>query len=296
MRIDALLMCKNESDFIERYIRTNSLVFDHFHIYEDNSADNTKEILKSLQDEGFQMTFYAYNDELSREYHQNAVMSYLMQNAAESADFVVPVDADELVLISKKELHQKCRSLNEAEYGVMKWKTCVPLPHSRYHYAGRLSLYFTPLEKDAYINYKLIVPSEIAKTTNLLMGNHGLGTSLSLLPVDLDIDLYHFPIRSVKQLIAKALITSHKFSIKRNKTKTEGYHIIQIADYIRSKDYKLSQKELHDLARCYLGYDPNCGYDNDSLFLNAPVTKSEYTTQDYPLTKILDHFISEILT
>lgn len=100
--------------------------------------------------------------------------------------------------------------------------------------------------------FKTAIPNEIAKIATISEGNHfcivnqQMVAARTLTPI-----LQHAPVRSEDQTIRKALIGSHKLSIKHGRFPGEGFHWDQMADFIRKKNYQLTPTDLHFLGCRY---------------------------------------------
>lgn len=308
MKLTAIMMCKNEEDIIERFIRINSQVVDRFVIYDDSSSDRTVEIIKKVISENrIRVTLIQDTEETKGDnqlrYHQNNIMNYLMKFALESdpecCDFILPMDADEFIFEDRvtvcKELF-RISDYGTSAYGALAWKTFAPL--RSYSHWTPLRSAFEPLLKEKVVIYKAAVPRHLIETQQLWMGNHILiGNSNQVV---LDIPLCHFPVRSVNQIIAKALITDHKFSMKRNRLPTEGYHISKVAQLIRENDYNLSQKDLIDITLNYLrkdNYPQRHEFGTYHKFLEfdeEPLCYSFESDHSF-LTRALDTFMMDVV-
>lgn len=300
-------MVKNEEDIIERFIRVNSKIVDRFVILDDNSSDRTVDIIKQMISENkINISLIQnpnQNDDQLR-YHQNNVMNKLMKwalyNYPESCDFILPLDADEFIFEDRVTV---CKELNRisdygmSAYGALPWKTFAPT--WGYETWRPLMMVFEPLLKEKVVIHKAVVPKHLIETQELWMGNHILiGNSNQVV---LDIPLCHFPVRSVNQIMSKALITDHKFSMKRNRQPTEGYHISKLAQFIREKDYILSQEDLIDITLNYLRKDNypqkhEFGTYNKFTEFDEPSLCYTPTSVHSSLTRALDQFIMDLTT
>ena len=311
MKLTAIVMCKNEEDIIERFIRINSKVIDTFVIYDDNSSDRTVEILQELVPD-FDITIIeggeSKKDDQLR-YHQSNIMNWLMKYAYEEyedkPDFIFPLDADEFIFESRQHVVQELTKFHNftngqyegVSYGGIPWKTFVPL-HGELQLNVPMNKTFVPMAQETYRNHKAVVPGKLATRYKLWMGNHNLVGNKHQMP--LNIPLCHFPVRSANQIMAKALITAHKFSMKKNKIATEGYHIRKLADFIREKNYSLNQNDLINITNNYLRQDnlPHKQVYGEYLpFTNFDEVLHSATseTDTSYLTKALDSFIMEVI-
>lgn len=290
-------MVKNESDFIERFVRVNSRVIDEFFIIDDNSCDETVSILQSLIKEGFTITVVSLGTKAARsQYRQNEVMNWLLRwsyaDCQEKPDFVIPLDADELLFLKREELESKLSQLQPGQYGGMKWTTFVPHNGSLTNH-DLLKKRFLPLRNEQYACFKAIIPARLIAENELTMGNHALKNNPY--QVNLNIDLCHFPIRSENQIIAKALVTANKFSLKKDKSPTEGYHIIRIANEIRKSKYRLTEEQLEMYTLSYLGVEVPKEFKVIQDFMDYEERLPKYTPESLNLAAVFDNLILDIV-
>lgn len=303
MKFVSITMCKNEEDVIERFIRINSRVVDRFIIYDDSSSDRTVEIIKSIISENkIHITLLEEEHKHTKIVHHDDVMNYLMKYAyntkEEDYEYILPLDADEFIFESKDKLIEETRIISDysdTAYGAFLWKTFVPI--ATLDNTLTLNNSFKPLKKEVSCVYKAIVPMHLAPTEQLWSGSHTLiGNPDQLV---LDIPLCHFPVRSVNQIIAKALIADHKFSLKQNRQGSEGYHIIKLANHIRENSYNLTIDDLIGITANYACW----GNSNDVVkfgvyskfdeFVEEPLHYTNSSDISY-IVRALDTFILSI--
>lgn len=298
MKIVSISMVKNEADIIERFIRVNSKVIDEFYILDDGSSDSTVRILEKLRNsEGTSITICPLKDETARnEYRQSECMNWLLKFASnacfEKPEFILPLDADEFIFTPREVLEEKLNKLPEGSVGALKWKTYVPCNGSLTA-KDKLNRKFLPVQEEQYQEYKVAIPYALAGKVALTMGNHRVYGIEQM--VDLDIELSHFPIRSSKQIIAKALITANKFTMKKNRKKLEGYHITKIADEIRKSNYLLTDAQLEEFSLSYLGKMLPKKYGTSEDFMKFNEDDLKYTPNEINVVSILDNFIMDLV-
>lgn len=297
MKIVSFSMIKNESDFIERFIRINSQIVDRFFIADDNSCDETVSILQNLIEEGFAITMVSLETEIiCGQWRHDEVMSQLMHyvynSSEEKPDFVIPLDADELLFLNKKKLEIKLSQLQPGQYAGMKWTTFVPCVGSLTN-QDLLKEKFFPLRNEQCVFFKPIIPSNLVIDSEFMRGNHALKNNPYR--IDLNIDLCHFPVRSENQIIAKALLRDARLSLKRDKEPTEGYHIIQLANEIRKNKYCLTETQLEDCALGYLGKKAIREFKIVQDFLDYEENLPKYTPKNFNLIAAFDSFIFDII-
>lgn len=300
-------MVKNEEDLIERFVRINSKVIDRFVIFDDKSSDRTVDILKKLCEEQFRITLMTNNSQWESEslsYRQSDIMNYLRKwvhnDKTEPSDYIFPLDVDEFIFESRESVCNKLQTssmrFGASSYGAMVWKTFVPV-NGELTPDKTLKSVFSPMEKEKVHISKCVIPGYLSLDYKLVMGNHNLTNNQN--QCNLHIPLCHFPIRSVHQVISKALITDHKFSMKKNKRPREGYHIRKLARLIRDKNYQLLSSDLVDITFNYLredNYPQKHLYGSYEVFEKFEEPNLCYTPQTgtMDLTRCLDEFIIEL--
>lgn len=96
MRLVAVSVVKNEADIIEAFVRHTRAWVDHHLIFDHESTDGTRSILRQLQAEGLPLTLFCDD---APGHRQQARSNFLTRLAAEKfgADWIVPLDADEIL-------------------------------------------------------------------------------------------------------------------------------------------------------------------------------------------------------
>jgi hypothetical protein len=96
MRLVAVSVVKNEADIIEAFVRHTRAWTDHHLVFDHDSSDGTREILRALQAEGLPLTLFS-DDQLGN--LQQARSNHLTRLALDrfAADWICPLDADEFV-------------------------------------------------------------------------------------------------------------------------------------------------------------------------------------------------------
>lgn len=97
MRLVAVSIVKNEADIIEPFVRHSLAWVDHHLIFDHDSTDGTREILRALQHEGLPITLFRDD---APGHLQQARSNHLTRLAAQAhgADWVLPLDADEILV------------------------------------------------------------------------------------------------------------------------------------------------------------------------------------------------------
>jgi glycosyltransferase involved in cell wall biosynthesis len=293
MKLVSVCMVKNEADIIERYVRINAKFIDTFVIGDDSSSDATLLILHKLMGEGFDIRLrHLNNKEQQTQYQQNFIMKELINDAKGLGDYVFLMDADEFIFHPRKEIETQLSSIPEGHYGLIRWKTFAPIGGGL-RPSIPLKDCFYPCKEELYDEYKAIIPSKISNDIRLSMGNHRIDMFPHFV---MPLYLCHFPVRSADQIMSKALLISHKFRMKKDKSPTEGYHIKSIAQQIRDSNYLVNDNLLNYFAHAYLG-EPTLRERGDfPPFYDFEEPNTKHTqTLDIPPIGMLDFFLTEII-
>lgn len=96
MRLVAVSIVKNEADIIEAFVRHTHAWVDHHLVFDHDSTDGTRDILRALQAEGLALTLFRDD---APGHLQQARSNHLTRLAAEmhGADWILPLDADEIL-------------------------------------------------------------------------------------------------------------------------------------------------------------------------------------------------------
>jgi len=300
-RLIGITRVKNEADFIEYFARHNFQILDELYIADDQSSDNTPEIINLLRQEGMKIELLHINDRTTRLFNlQGQVMTQLMRHAAAKEGtkegYIFALDADEIILGNREETISQLRALAPDEYGLIKWRTFAPINGGLTTSEPIRSL-FKPLLTEQSIFYKAIVPIQLSDSATITMGNHDISCEeAKLKPRTLNIELGHFPVRSADQIISKALVATHKTHLKKAAETGESYHILALADNLRKLDYKPTERELTDMALNYLalGSRVEINYDFNMEAAFPPITPSHKSKRINPI-RALDDLLRDII-
>ncbi len=126
MKIVGVSMVRNESDIIETFVRHNLSLLDGMVIVDHGSADATLDILKALAKERLPLLLLANED--SRFVQAEALTDVARRLFAQnSADVVLPLDADEFVKSpSRAELERVLGAIPAGAQGQLHWQNYVP--------------------------------------------------------------------------------------------------------------------------------------------------------------------------
>lgn len=214
MECIAISFIRNESEVIESFVRYHLKIVDKMYLANHRSIDNTEEILVNLKNEGLPIEIFQVN---SHRYCQGEVTTKLLKKAAQEADWIVPLDADEFITPNTI-FRDTLKSLSKDCTHFIRWKNYFPSEQEDPQEINILKKFQFRSNIIDPNQHKVIVPSDLVKkyNVNFPQGNHEVyhdGEDLNtkrfkrgkVLPYEIIKDLYlaHFPIRSLKQLKSK---------------------------------------------------------------------------------------------
>ncbi len=200
-------MIKNEEDVLETFIRHNLNYLDFLVLADNGSTDNSRKIINKLIQEGLNLCVI---DDHKMAYTQTDKMTNLYRRVATSffPEFIVPIDADELIQSPSKESFINSLSvIPKNGIGIYPWKTYIPEPTNTSHLLSNFK-HRRKKENPQYFKIILRTSRSINYQLKIDQGSHGVTSKNGDIPsVELsDICLAHFPIRSVNQLFKKILL------------------------------------------------------------------------------------------
>ena len=216
MKICALSMVKNEQDIIEPFVRHHLGLMDVLYIQDNGSVDKTREILFALVDEYKGRLIVTTDTEFA--YRQSERMSKLFATVQPlmRADFMLFLDADEFVgCASRAELESQLLVIPPGHQGYAEWWPGV-LRGDEYHRPDPLTSFrWMRRERNRGLVFRkaILRLGGSSPRVTVAQGNHfvlvgaGLGMADAMAPeCQTDIRLYHFPVRSLAQVTAKAVV------------------------------------------------------------------------------------------
>ncbi len=212
MQLHAVTMVRDEEDIIELFVRHTLSHVDKLHVAIHQSMDSTPGILGLLQKEGLPLTVRALPDKAFR---QGATLTALARQAFDAgADVVFVIDADEFLRAPPREaLEKRLDTLPNEGVGAIPWQIYVPLPTDNQTDPNVLTrITHRPFEERKLLG-KVVLTKSFARDEAifLLEGAHWAYQMQNgeyapkALNVMLDIQLAHFPVRSIGQAVAKVL-------------------------------------------------------------------------------------------
>ena len=198
---------KNEQDIIEPWVRHHLKLLDRI-IVVDDSIDETGDILRKLADEfGGRIIVerqVGFGD------HQARRTTELLRRA-DGADFVFPLDADEFVgATDRTSLEALLQQVPPGGAGLMQWRTFVVTSDTLDACAQDAPRGFGWRRAVEMPPHSKVVVRTAGCDLNdftLWVGNHNVDSTRGRIkPVELDVPLLHFPVRSREQMLGKAVV------------------------------------------------------------------------------------------
>ena len=254
MKIAAVTMVKNECDIIELFIKINSKYFDHFFILDHFSTDGTAKIIQLLKNLGYPITYKPLLDKI---YNQASITTAEVRRVAslDIYDYIMPIDADEFIYSESREFFKEVlfSSINSDGIASIPWVTYCPFKMDYFNVSAPLYSSFQARRFEPVQYYKVVLGSAFARRCKVAMGNHSAKSRIYKRDTTklIGIQLQHVPVRSKEQIIRKAILGSHAFSMKKDRKKGEGFHWDVMADLIRKNGYILSDFDFFNMSINY---------------------------------------------
>lgn len=261
MKLVSISVIRNESDILETFVRHHLPVLDLMIIVDHRSSDGSSGILSRLKTEGCPLEIL---EETGLEHRQEHVLTAAMRKAvhAHGADWVIPLDADEfLTTPAGTPVREVFAGIPAAADACRKipWRTYVPTPGddgSERNILRRITMH-RARERPQY--HKVIVPKAVARSPRaaLTHGSHDV-VRRSIIkknrrfpaPVEDNLLLAHFPIRSQRQILGKAVVGWLSWLCKPDKVPGNNSHWKGFYDRFKSLG-EISAEEMMEMALRY---------------------------------------------
>jgi hypothetical protein len=298
MNVVCICSTKNEGDIIEAFVRLNGKICNSF-FFVDDSTDNTREIIKLLVKEGYDLN---YLPKSKGGYNQpNPTRAYLsFVRRTVNPDWIFLLDADEIIVADEEQtLFQEMQDLPPNTYLAAEWRTYIPTTLAYFDSASPLSECFGRRKNEREIYRKISIPGRIADNVMTTPGNHSvrsLGGAAIREQVATSYYLAHFPVRSTEQIIVKNLIATHNLTTRLDAEDGEGFHVFPILQMIRDRNYSLTLEDLGCIALNYACSDREATpYIQDELDLREnPKFKTELSYLDLGRINVIARLDCEI--
>ncbi len=304
MKIVSVTVVKNEVDIIESFIRYHINIFDEMIILNDDSTDGTDFIIKKLIEENLPVVLLNHNEN----FNKISSLNLLLNNAFNDycADIVCILDADEFITSYHDNPRNIIKNLDKSVYHKVKRRTYVPTVYdnsdsfipSRITFHRNQNLEFIQniiLTKEFFDNFNV----ELAFYNQNLILVNDFDEDINFLE-NVDLNIAHFPLRSINQSIKKILrIYLNLYS--KNKINSE------LMDFYQKKLYKMrdfSQINIEDITEFAKRFSlidinqySNLNSNNIKLFhnpINLDFCKNLSIKYEYNLTSfsnILENYL-----
>ncbi|OCB32348.1 hypothetical protein A5675_24425 [Mycobacterium malmoense] len=205
-----IAMVKNEADVIEAFVRHNLGFMDALAIVDNDSIDDTRDILVRLQREGLPIVLF--DDPIVGHFQAEIVTAVYRKVVPRfKPRFVFLLDADEFIVApSRDALYAQLRAMRPGTQAQYRWRTYIPAPTGPEGDASDplRSITHRRAEERAWWKPIIVTKPKIDTKLRIKQGNHGAtyrGRSLRKAKLR-DVTIAHFPVRSVDQFTSKILV------------------------------------------------------------------------------------------
>jgi SAM-dependent methyltransferase len=225
-----IAMVKNEADVIEAFVRHNLSFMDALVIVDNDSIDDTREILVQLQREG--LPIILFDDPVVGHFQAEIVTAAYRKVVPEfKPRFVFLLDADEFIVAPSREvLYVQLRAMRPGTQAQYCWQTYIPAPTGPESDASdplRSITHRKAVEHNPWSKPVIVTKPKIDMKLRIKQGNHGVthaGRPLRKAKLR-DVTIAHFPVRSVDQFTSKILV-GWIANLERNRYRLDLAHAI----------------------------------------------------------------------
>jgi len=268
MNIIAISMVKNEEDIIETFCRYTLGYCDKLLVLEDNSDDQTLEILRSLEQEG--LPIVVKTKDFSNGFYQYEKTNDLAIEAfyTHGADLVVPLDADEFITTDTNDsVRTILEGLNEDIVYSFLWRTYV-LTEKAIYTDGNIFIRFDRFRPPEFEKNKIVISRKLFEDGyRMRRGHHTLKRTKKSSPQHENVFLTnlfsaHFPIRNIAQAYNKFIIGYLNYLNTPEINMAQHWSII-FESMKKTDMLSYSQIEKHSFYYCY--YDEQLDIEDEKL-------------------------------
>lgn len=209
MAIASISIVRNEEDIIEPFVRHNAAYVDFLLICDHGSTDATRKILERLREEGYPILLYRVNSDTFRQGRWMTFLAHEARALIPQLRYVAPLDADEFIFSREETLEQTLETHFQRYCDpvcFLPWVTHAPMSTDDETLQNPVQRIRHRLAEEPIPHRKIVLPARsIRFYLNIGAGSHG-ATHLrhKLRGRDLrDVELCHFPVRSVAQVRRK---------------------------------------------------------------------------------------------
>lgn len=224
-----IAMVKNEADVIEAFVRHNLGYMDALVIVDNDSVDDTRNILARLQREG--LSIILFDDPVVGHFQAEIVTAAYRKVVPKFRPrFVFLLDADEFIVASSREaLYAQLRAMRPGTQAQYCWRTYIPAPTGLEGDASDplRSITHRKAEEHSWWKPVIVTKPKIDMRLRIKQGNHGAtyaGRPLRKRKLS-DVTIAHFPVRSVDQFTSK-IIVGWIANLERNRYRLDFAHAI----------------------------------------------------------------------
>jgi tetratricopeptide (TPR) repeat protein len=273
-------MVRNEADIIELWARYNLRVLDSLHVIDHGSDDNTAHILRQLQAEGLAIELHHWDDPA---HTQAEAMRDIARPLAATGkvDYLIPLDADELLATDRHELRRSLLSLPKGHAGAMRWRTYLPEGDELDPFFFRRMRRYRSLEVEELS--KMIAPAKEMADYTWSTGSHFVvrETDGQILPsARMPFALAHYPVRSLEQLRRKVMIGAHASRLKADRLLNESWHWLDLEAQLQPGRPQTSGIDLVQIALGY-SYSSQAEHIAQQQIMTGPVDAAPGMEQRY---------------
>jgi Glycosyl transferase family 2 len=245
LRIAAISGVKNEADVIESFVRHNARFINDFYFIDD-SVDNTKLILRALASEGKSISILNLD---TRDYQHSQIMTSATRLVGQHRkyDWIFYLDADEFIYPKSAEaFYKKLEESSTERVGAMQM---IDYGYNGLPYLSSRNPIKECFQRcvDNVNRIKIFIRGDISNEVIIGTGQHGAisetGQIYRYFPTD--IELAHFPARSIDQWKTRTIIRYANLISKLNRFQGEGSHVIE--EFGRMKEKKFRMMHPNDI-------------------------------------------------
>jgi 2-polyprenyl-3-methyl-5-hydroxy-6-metoxy-1,4-benzoquinol methylase len=269
-----ITMVRNEDDILETFIRHNLQFLDGIAVINNLSVDRTGEILRAMTREG--LPLFVIDDPVPG-YFQSEKLSNLLARVCNAffPDFVVPLDADELIQAASRESFLSAISACPApSVSYVPWVTYIPHPSAPGSELAPQDFQFRRKSEDpAYFKAIIGTTGEPFSDITVLQGAHSIASKSVRFnsTVLSDVRLAHFPVRGVSQMKCKIILGWLAYLARdpNAAARDSGYQWLNIYNKIMDGGGEIDYPTLTSLAINY-AQNPKTGEWTDHVVADAP--------------------------